>query len=94
MRCNFLKVFKRDKKNPRWLPNSVNRRDLTRVTCSATGVEQADDRKQCLHLAEEAGLDVARITKLVVENIRSADTAELTMEVQILPQTATTEVCW
>ncbi|KAI0211244.1 Nuclear pore complex protein [Lamellibrachia satsuma] len=55
------------------------------------GVQQADDRKQCLALAEEAGLDVARITKLVVENIRSADSVELSMDMQLLQQTATTE---
>lgn len=55
-------------------------------------MQQADDRKQCLALAEEAGLDVARITKLVVENIRSADSVELSMDMQLLQQTATTEV--
>ncbi|KAK2172581.1 hypothetical protein NP493_941g02002 [Ridgeia piscesae] len=55
------------------------------------GVQQADDRRQCLALAEEAGLDVARITKLVVENIRSADSVELSMDMQLLQQTATTD---
>lgn len=55
------------------------------------GIQQADERKQSLALAEEAGLDVARITKLVVENIRSADSIELSMDMQLLQQTATTD---
>lgn len=35
------------------------------------GVEEKEDQQRCLQLAEEAGLDVAAITKTVVENIRT-----------------------
>ncbi|XP_033633061.1 nuclear pore complex protein Nup107-like [Asterias rubens] len=37
------------------------------------GIHDKDERQQCLQLAEEAGLDVAQITKTVVENIRTRD---------------------
>ncbi|RXM98795.1 Nuclear pore complex protein Nup107 [Acipenser ruthenus] len=36
-------------------------------------VTETDQRKHCLELAKEAGLDVAAVTKTVVENIRKRD---------------------
>ncbi|KAM4747248.1 nuclear pore complex protein Nup107 [Rhinophrynus dorsalis] len=41
-------------------------------------VTEPDQRHQCLELAKEAGLDVATITKTVVENIRKKDGGEFT----------------
>uniref|UniRef100_A0A6I8N2M0 Nuclear pore complex protein n=1 Tax=Ornithorhynchus anatinus TaxID=9258 RepID=A0A6I8N2M0_ORNAN len=40
------------------------------------GVTELEQRHHCLELAKEAGLDVATITKTVVENIRKKDTGE------------------
>uniref|UniRef100_A0A6Q2ZMI6 Nuclear pore complex protein n=1 Tax=Esox lucius TaxID=8010 RepID=A0A6Q2ZMI6_ESOLU len=40
------------------------------------GVSEAEQRQRCLELAREAGLDVAAVTKMVVENIRERDTEE------------------
>ncbi|XP_063783579.1 nuclear pore complex protein Nup107 isoform X2 [Pseudophryne corroboree] len=40
-------------------------------------VTEAEQRHQCLELAKEAGLDIAAITKTVVENIRRRDGGEL-----------------
>uniref|UniRef100_A0A8C4Q5U9 Nuclear pore complex protein n=1 Tax=Eptatretus burgeri TaxID=7764 RepID=A0A8C4Q5U9_EPTBU len=37
------------------------------------GITETEERKLCLQLAEQAGLDVMAVTKLVVENIRRAD---------------------
>ncbi|KAK6291196.1 hypothetical protein J4Q44_G00384070 [Coregonus suidteri] len=39
-------------------------------------VTEADQRQRCLELAREAGLDVAAVTKMVVENIRERDTED------------------
>ncbi|KAL4594082.1 nuclear pore complex protein Nup107, partial [Arapaima gigas] len=39
-------------------------------------VTETEQRKHCLELAREAGLDVAAITKTVVENIRERDVEE------------------
>uniref|UniRef100_A0A8K9UEL6 Nuclear pore complex protein n=1 Tax=Oncorhynchus mykiss TaxID=8022 RepID=A0A8K9UEL6_ONCMY len=39
-------------------------------------VTEAEQRQRCLELAREAGLDVAAVTKMVVENIRERDTEE------------------
>ncbi|XP_067420161.1 nuclear pore complex protein Nup107 isoform X1 [Emydura macquarii macquarii] len=41
-------------------------------------VTETEQRHHCLELAKEAGLDVATITKTVVENIRKKDTGEFT----------------
>ena len=35
------------------------------------GVQDPEDQRMCLELGKEAGLDVAAITKEVVENIRN-----------------------
>ncbi|XP_068937158.1 nuclear pore complex protein Nup107 isoform X1 [Petaurus breviceps papuanus] len=40
------------------------------------GVTEFEQRHRCLELAKEAGLDVATITKTVVENIRKKDTGD------------------
>lgn len=42
------------------------------------GIFGTEERKHCLDLAEEAGLDVPLITKLVVENIRNANLPDST----------------
>ncbi|XP_022097754.1 nuclear pore complex protein Nup107-like [Acanthaster planci] len=46
------------------------------------GIHDKEERQHCLHLAEEAGLDVAQITKTVVENIRTRDESEFTAHTQ------------
>ncbi|TKS90472.1 Nuclear pore complex protein [Collichthys lucidus] len=53
-------------------------------------VTQPELRPHCLQLATEAGLDVAAITKLVVENVRERDETEFTHHSQAL-ETATTK---
>lgn len=53
-------------------------------------VEQPELRLPCLQLATDAGLDVAAITKLVVETVRERDEAEFTHHSQTL-ETATTK---
>uniref|UniRef100_A0A3B4UZY2 Nuclear pore complex protein n=1 Tax=Seriola dumerili TaxID=41447 RepID=A0A3B4UZY2_SERDU len=53
-------------------------------------VTQAELRPRCLQLASEAGLDVAAITKLVVETVRERDDTEFTHHNQTL-ETATTK---
>lgn len=40
------------------------------------GVTEAPHRQRCLELARQAGLDVAAVTKMVVENIRERDSQE------------------
>uniref|UniRef100_A0A7N8XFE8 Nuclear pore complex protein n=1 Tax=Mastacembelus armatus TaxID=205130 RepID=A0A7N8XFE8_9TELE len=53
-------------------------------------VTQPELRPQCLRLATDAGLDVAAITKLVVETVRERDDAEFTHHNQTL-ETGTTK---
>ncbi|XP_051911527.1 nuclear pore complex protein Nup107 [Hippocampus zosterae] len=53
-------------------------------------VGQPELRPRCLQLAAEAGLDVAAVTKLVVETVRERDDAEFTPHSQTL-ETATTK---
>ncbi|XP_060926372.1 nuclear pore complex protein Nup107 [Limanda limanda] len=53
-------------------------------------VTQAELRPRCLELATEAGLDVAAITKLVVETVRERDDTVFTHHSQTL-ETATTK---
>ncbi|CAB1421794.1 unnamed protein product [Pleuronectes platessa] len=53
-------------------------------------VTQAELRPRCLELATEAGLDVAAITKLVVETVRERDDTVFTHHNQTL-ETATTK---
>nr|XP_038039752.1 LOW QUALITY PROTEIN: nuclear pore complex protein Nup107 [Anas platyrhynchos] len=54
-------------------------------------VTESDQRHHCLELAREAGLDVAAITKTVVENIRKKDAGEFSHHDHML-DTGTTEV--
>ncbi|XP_071946687.1 nuclear pore complex protein Nup107-like [Antedon mediterranea] len=49
------------------------------------GIQEKDTRKYCLQLAEEAGLDVPKITKTVVENIRNRDLTEFTADTGSTP---------
>lgn len=60
----------------------------------ATGVQEADERKMCLDWAQEAGLDVSSITKLVVENIRNRDRINLQTDSEMPLDTGTTEVVY
>uniref|UniRef100_A0A4W6C3Q8 Nuclear pore complex protein n=1 Tax=Lates calcarifer TaxID=8187 RepID=A0A4W6C3Q8_LATCA len=53
-------------------------------------VTQVELRPRCLQLATEAGLDVAAITKLVVETVRERDDTEFTHHSQTL-ETGTTK---
>ncbi|XP_025930647.1 nuclear pore complex protein Nup107 isoform X3 [Apteryx rowi] len=53
-------------------------------------VTESDQRHHCLELAKEAGLDVATITKTVVENIRKKDAGEFSHHDHML-DTGTTE---
>uniref|UniRef100_A0A8C0HFM9 Nuclear pore complex protein n=1 Tax=Chelonoidis abingdonii TaxID=106734 RepID=A0A8C0HFM9_CHEAB len=53
-------------------------------------VTETEQRHHCLELAKEAGLDVATITKTVVENIRKKDTGEFTHH-DLALDTGTTE---
>ncbi|KAM6961709.1 nuclear pore complex protein Nup107 [Tautogolabrus adspersus] len=53
-------------------------------------VNQPEIRPRCLQHATDAGLDVAAITKLVVETVRERDETEFTHHSQIL-ETATTK---
>lgn len=54
-------------------------------------VEQPELRLPCLQLATDAGLDVAAITKLVVETVRERDEAEFTHHSQTLESATTKE---
>ncbi|CAH1783976.1 unnamed protein product [Owenia fusiformis] len=44
------------------------------------GITDKEERPVCLGYAEDAGLDIASITKMVVENIRNRDMAEFTID--------------
>ncbi|XP_077450671.1 nuclear pore complex protein Nup107 isoform X2 [Stigmatopora argus] len=54
-------------------------------------LEQPELRPRCLHLATEAGLDVAAVTKLVVETVRKREDADLTHPRQNLEAGTTKE---
>ena len=71
----------------RWLM-VVLRTALTAVA----GIKGQEERRSCLQLAEEAGLDVAAITKTVVENIRNRDSTILNMDVSMAINVAISEV--
>lgn len=55
------------------------------------GVKDQEERQACLQLAEEAGLDVAAITKTVVENIRNRDAAVVTLDTSLTVNMAISE---
>ena len=38
-----------------------------------SGVQDEDQQRYCLQLGREAGLDIAMVTKAVVENIRDTE---------------------
>ncbi|XP_065175524.1 nuclear pore complex protein Nup107-like [Sycon ciliatum] len=54
------------------------------------GIEEKDEKRSLLDLAEKAGLDVAKIAKLVVENIRCRGADELRPDMETA-QTSLTE---
>ncbi|XP_069485822.1 nuclear pore complex protein Nup107 isoform X2 [Ambystoma mexicanum] len=51
---------------------------VTQYAAFLENVTELDQRYRCLELAKEAGLDVATVTKTVVENIRKKDAGEFT----------------
>lgn len=55
------------------------------------GIHEADERRHCLELAEQCGLDVVRITKLVVENIRNRDFTDIKMDIDLTLEAVTTQ---
>lgn len=56
------------------------------------GVQETDERKQCLDWAQEAGLDIASITKMVVENIQNTDRMDFPTDSEMPLDTGITEV--
>lgn len=63
------------------------------------GIFETEERKHCLDLAKEAGLNVSLITKLVVENIRNANLPDSTLKANHQLEAVTSEVsnsiyCW
>ncbi|XP_005098411.1 nuclear pore complex protein Nup107 [Aplysia californica] len=54
------------------------------------GVEETEERQQCLVWAEEEGLDVAAITKAVVERVRDRETTALPPENSLAPDVTVT----
>lgn len=55
------------------------------------GIFGTEERKHCLNLAEEVGLDVRSITKSVVENIRNANTSDFTLDMDLQLEAVTSE---
>ncbi|KAK7508730.1 hypothetical protein BaRGS_00000296 [Batillaria attramentaria] len=55
------------------------------------GVKVQEEREMCLQLAEDAGLDIATITKTVVENIRNRDAAIVSMDMSLTVNVAISE---
>uniref|UniRef100_A0A4W3IDI9 Nuclear pore complex protein n=1 Tax=Callorhinchus milii TaxID=7868 RepID=A0A4W3IDI9_CALMI len=51
---------------------------ITQYSAFLESVTETEQRKHCLDLAREYGLDVAAVTKCVVENIRKKDAGEFT----------------
>ena len=56
------------------------------------GVQETEERKGCLELAETAGLDIPNITKMVVENIRKQYSNDFIGEGDLNNDAAITEV--
>ncbi|XP_033126443.1 nuclear pore complex protein Nup107-like isoform X2 [Anneissia japonica] len=62
--------------------------EFLQVACYAhflEGIHEKETRKYCLQLAEDAGLDVPKITKTVVENIRNRDLTEFDADTESTP---------
>ena len=57
-----------------------------------SGIHDTEERCKCLSQAEDAGLDVSSITKQVVENIRSRDHTEFSIDLEQQLDTAISEV--
>ena len=55
------------------------------------GIQGTEARRRYLDLADSCGLDVMRITKLVVENIRNRSSNEFTSTAESLQDTNTSE---
>ena len=67
---------------------------LSVVECGAAvaGIKGQEERQFCLQLAEDADLDVAAITKTVVENIRNRDAAIINLDMSMAINVAISEV--
>ena len=61
-------------------------------SCCYSGINGTAERKHCLDLAREYGLEVPMIVKLVVETIRDMDSDELFMNTDVCGETSTTTV--
>ena len=59
---------------------------------AVAGIKGQEERQSCLQQAESAGLDVAAITKTVVENIRNRDAAVVSLDVTMAINVAISEV--
>lgn len=57
--------------------------DLLACTCMLSGVHDERQQRHCLQLGKEAGLDIALVTKAVVENIRAMGTVSGNWSVRI-----------
>ena len=57
-----------------------------------SGVEESNERQRCLQLAEEEGLDVAAVTRAVVERVRCRETTALPLPNSLAPDLAVTQV--
>ena len=57
-------------------------------------VFETETRRHCLVIASECGLDVASITKLVVEMMRSRDTGDTRVEGDLPSEATTTDVSY
>ncbi len=57
------------------------------------GVQDSEERRQCLDWAQECGLDLQSITKLVVENIRNRDCMDFQTDSEMPLDSGITEVC-
>lgn len=60
-----------------WLVRVAKVWNAVRYFCVHSGIQQEDKQRHCLELGKEAGLDIAMVTKTVVENIRDTRTVSL-----------------
>ena len=59
-----------------------------------SGITKTDERQQCLALADEAGLNVQRITRTVVENIHNRDRPAFSLDSEMSLDTTISDVSW
>jgi hypothetical protein len=59
-----------------------------------SGIQDKEKRQEALQMAEDADLDIATITKTVVENIRNRGPVQFTTDNKTELEAATSEVCY